>query len=126
MSEFLQSAASWKMRTCVLILVSIIVEYLLYYNQISFIAQQAMASDFALRNFLERQGETRKKLFALDNIPADGTTIKNTTLSPTLRFSSSVAARNKFMLLHSVSWPLRGASQITVPVFPYWLQTLSG
>ncbi|MDD9750908.1 hypothetical protein [Escherichia albertii] len=76
MSEFLQSAASWKMRTCVLIFVSIIVEYLLYYNQISFIAQQAMASDFALRDFLERQGETRKRLFALDNIPADGTTIK--------------------------------------------------
>ena len=24
----------------------------------------------------QRQGETRKKLFALDNIPADGTTIK--------------------------------------------------
>ncbi|MCC0757731.1 hypothetical protein LFX26_23660, partial [Escherichia coli] len=43
MSEFLQSAASWKMRTCVLIFVSIIVEYLLSYNQISFIAQQAMA-----------------------------------------------------------------------------------
>ena len=51
MSEFLQSAASWKMRTCVLIFVSIIVEYLLSYNQISFIAQQAMASDFALRNY---------------------------------------------------------------------------
>ncbi|MBW9313289.1 hypothetical protein FA041_27115 [Escherichia coli] len=51
MSEFLQSAASRKMRTCVLIFVSIIVEYLLSYNQISFIAQQAMASDFALRNF---------------------------------------------------------------------------
>ena len=46
MSEFLQSAASWKMRTCVLIFVSIIVEYLLSYNQISFIAQQAMASDY--------------------------------------------------------------------------------
>ena len=24
----------------------------------------------------QRQGETRKKLFALDNIPVDGTTIK--------------------------------------------------
>ncbi|HAH3028350.1 hypothetical protein CRH02_23350 [Escherichia albertii] len=63
MSEFLQSAASWKMRTCVLIFVSIIVEYLLYYNQISFIAQQAMASDFALRNFLRKAGRNEEEAF---------------------------------------------------------------
>ncbi|TGC00057.1 hypothetical protein CRG92_12395 [Escherichia sp. E2586] len=62
MSEFLQSAASWKMRTCVLIFVSIIVEYLLSYNQISFIAQQVVVSD-ALRNFLRKAGRNEEEAF---------------------------------------------------------------
>ncbi|WP_213056162.1 hypothetical protein, partial [Escherichia coli] len=51
MTEFLQSAAFWKMRTCVLIFVSIIAENLLTFNQISFIAHQPMDTAFALRNF---------------------------------------------------------------------------